>query len=55
MPAPILLVLWGAMVWLGAGTVLRPVTWVMDQVGIDANRIRPVVALQERFEVLVWY
>jgi Cu(I)/Ag(I) efflux system membrane protein CusA/SilA len=47
--APILIVIWGAMVWLGAGAVLRPVTWTLEQAGIDAARVRPVAALLERF------
>lgn len=47
--APILIVLWGAMVWLGAGTVLRPATWALEQVGIDPDRVRPIAALQDRF------
>lgn len=47
--APLGIVLWGAMIWLGAGSVLRPVTWSMEQVGIDPDRVRPVAALQEWF------
>lgn len=47
--APALIVLWGAMVWLGAPKVLRPVTWGMEQVGIDPARVRPVAALEARF------
>ncbi len=47
--APALVVIWGAMVWLGASNVLRPVTWTMEQAGIDPARVRPIAALEERF------
>jgi Cu(I)/Ag(I) efflux system membrane protein CusA/SilA len=47
--APVLIVLWGAMVWLGAGTVLRPVGLALEGVGIDPQRVRPLAALEERF------
>ena len=46
---PVVLVLWGGMVWLGAGTVLRPLTWGLEKAGIDARRVRLVAALEERF------
>ncbi len=47
--APILLVLWGSMVWLGAKRVLAPVAWTLNQIGVEAERVRPLAALYERF------
>jgi len=47
--APAVIVIWGMMVWLGAGKVLRPLTWGLEKAGIDAARIRPLAALDERF------
>ena len=46
---PTTVVLWGALVWLGAPTVLRPLTWGLHQLGIDSARVRPIAALEERF------
>ncbi|MHC5012637.1 MAG: efflux RND transporter permease subunit, partial [Planctomycetota bacterium] len=46
---PILVVLWGTMVWLGAGTVLKPVKSLLRTVGVDPAVIRPLGALESRF------
>ena len=47
--APIFIVMWGAMVWLGAEKVMRPITWGLQHVGVDTERIRPLAALHDRF------
>jgi len=46
---PVLSVLLGLLVWLGAPTLLAPVRGALSGLGIDARRIRPLAALDERF------
>jgi len=46
---PSLSVLIALMIWLGAPKVLYPVRAAMEAVGIDASRVRPLVALEQQF------
>ncbi len=46
---PILSVLWGLTIWLGAAAVLSPLHAALDGLGIDASRIRPLAAVEEKF------
>jgi Cu(I)/Ag(I) efflux system membrane protein CusA/SilA len=46
---PTLSVLLALMIWLGAATVISPVHWLFERVGIDAQRVRPLAALEEAF------